>query len=383
MASGSATVGQSAAPTPAPRPAPTPAAPAPAPAAGAPTTGATADKATISSPAAPQNPYASIGAPGSAEVTVDGWKKGQNDCLEHILTNQGYSLEEIYKKDSEGKTLLDRVASQNDMKDPNMVRTGQKLTVPSKLKENGGNAEAVSTKDLKPGETTTASVGDDKAGIDLTANKAENGTQTVNAETRNENRDAGVSTESTVGEKGRIDAVASSEGDTSKAQVVAKNSDGSAMTRTDVTAKPDNSEVTVTDIDRKANLGVTVTDDQVKVNNPGTKKDDDVGTTVDISEKSSDGWVENAGRSVYEFFAGKPEEKPATEVADARQVQVTKNGEGQATVTTTGADGKQTTRTTAGDTDDSWLERAGEGADDVGNWVGQKARGAWNWLTGS
>ncbi|MCE7872434.1 hypothetical protein DYH09_18930 [bacterium CPR1] len=379
MASGSATVGQNVTPTPAPRPTPT-AAPSPAPAAGAPTTGATADKATISSPAAPQNPYASIGAPGSAEVKVDGWKKGKNDCLEHILTNQGYSLEEIYKKDSEGKTLLDRVAAQNDMKDPNMVRTGQKLTVPSKLKENGGNAEAVSTKDLKAGETATASVGDDRAGIDLTAKKAENGTQTVNAETRNDNRDAGVSTESTVGEKGRIDAVASSEGDTSRAQVVAKNSDGSAMTRTDVTAKPDNSEVSVTDIDRKANLGVTVTDDQVQVNNPGAKKGDDVGTTVDISEKSSDGFFENAGRGIYEFFGGsKPEEKPATEVANARQVQVTKNGEGQATVTTTGADGKKTTRTTAGDTDDSWVERAGEGIDDATTWVGRQ----WNRLFGS
>ncbi|GMU53654.1 MAG: hypothetical protein AMXMBFR33_28000 [Candidatus Xenobia bacterium] len=80
---------------------------------------------------APVNPYADI-AKKSANVKVDAWKKGPNDSVERILTSQGYTPEEIYRKDSQGRSLIQRVAGVNDLADPNLVRPGQSLVVPVK-----------------------------------------------------------------------------------------------------------------------------------------------------------------------------------------------------------------------------------------------------------
>ena len=78
------------------------------------------------------NPYEGF-ADEVASVTVDRWKKGPNDSIEHILRNQGYSSNDIYKKDKNGQTLIQRVAAANGLKDPNLIRPGQKgLKVPVK-----------------------------------------------------------------------------------------------------------------------------------------------------------------------------------------------------------------------------------------------------------
>lgn len=78
------------------------------------------------------NPYEGF-ADEVASVTVDRWKKGPNDSIEHILRNQGYSSNDIYRKDKNGQTLIQRVAAANGLKDPNLIRPGQKgLKVPVK-----------------------------------------------------------------------------------------------------------------------------------------------------------------------------------------------------------------------------------------------------------
>ena len=105
------------------QPAASPGTSRPAPA--APATGRT-DRVQVSA-----NPFEGF-APSAASVTVDRWRKGPNDSIERILRRQGYSLDEIYQKGAGGQRLIERVAQANGLRDPNMIRPGSKLTVPSK-----------------------------------------------------------------------------------------------------------------------------------------------------------------------------------------------------------------------------------------------------------
>lgn len=80
------------------------------------------------------NPYEGF-SDEFAQVTVDRWRKGPNDSIEHILRNQGYNSNDIYRKDQNGQTLIQRVAAANGLKDPNLIRPGQRgLKVPVKAK---------------------------------------------------------------------------------------------------------------------------------------------------------------------------------------------------------------------------------------------------------
>ncbi|MEW6282716.1 MAG: hypothetical protein AB1758_29165, partial [Candidatus Eremiobacterota bacterium] len=283
-------------PTPTPAAKPTPA-PVPTPGSSAP-----ADSATVSS--TPTNPYQGI-SDNFSNVKVDKWKQGKNDCIEHILQGQGYTLEEIYKKDSDGKTLVQRVAEKNDLKDPNLLQPGKELVVPSKK-----DAQAASTRDLEKGESKEISAGNENASVTAEVSKTEDGKGQAKVSTDNRESDARLSTESQVGEKGRIDAVVSSQGDTAKAQTVAKSGDGTAITKTDVTATPDQSQVRIKDIDRQpGNMQVEVGQDAVTTTNPAKTKGDDVTTRTDISESSSDGPIENAGRWVAGLFGYGDEKK--------------------------------------------------------------------------
>lgn len=88
------------------------------------------------------NPYEGF-ADGFTRVTVDRWRKGPNDSIERILRNQGYSSNDIYKKDKNGQSLIQRVAAANGLKDPNLIRPGQKgLVVPVKDKPEAPPTEA-------------------------------------------------------------------------------------------------------------------------------------------------------------------------------------------------------------------------------------------------
>lgn len=70
--------------------------------------------------------------PGYALVKVERWGTGRNDSLVSILRGQGYSTREIYGKDAHGVTLLERISQSNNLKNPNLLRQGQQIRVPSK-----------------------------------------------------------------------------------------------------------------------------------------------------------------------------------------------------------------------------------------------------------
>ena len=114
--------------------------------AGGPFTSAPSDSVTLSKEAQQAASSSSLGQQ-SSNVVVDKWGTGKNDCLESILKNKGYSTEEIYKKGVDGKSLLDRVAATNKLRNPNLIHPGQELTVPCKEKprkadSQGWNAES-------------------------------------------------------------------------------------------------------------------------------------------------------------------------------------------------------------------------------------------------
>ena len=98
------------------------------------------DAVTLSKEAKSQpNPYSSI-AKSAAQVKVDKWGTGKNDCLESILMNKGYTPEEIYSKGADGKSLLDRVVSTNKLRNADLVQAGQNLIVPSKEEPKNANS---------------------------------------------------------------------------------------------------------------------------------------------------------------------------------------------------------------------------------------------------
>jgi LysM repeat protein len=92
---------------------------------------APSDSVTLSKGAQQTGSSSSVGQQSSS-VVVDKWGTGKNDCLESILKNQGYSTEEIYQKGADGKSLLDKVAAINKLRNPNLIHAGQELTIPSK-----------------------------------------------------------------------------------------------------------------------------------------------------------------------------------------------------------------------------------------------------------
>ncbi len=89
------------------------------------------DSVEIAAAAKKPNPFEGV-SESSTQVTVDKWGEGENDSVESILRKQGYSLKEIHAKDTQGRTLIDRVASANGLKNPNVIRPGQELDVPAK-----------------------------------------------------------------------------------------------------------------------------------------------------------------------------------------------------------------------------------------------------------
>jgi hypothetical protein len=335
------------------------------------------------------NAYEGV-ADKTSEVTVDPYKKGKNDTIEGILRNQGYSLQDIYNKDKGGKTLIDHVASVNKLKNPNVIQDGAKLKIPGR-----DNSESLSSMDLKPGESQDSKVENKKVGVgtESTMEKKKDGSSELGVKTNNEkNPDAELSTKTEVGKDGRIDTNSTATKEGVETNTVAQNKDGSAVTQEKQTATEDQTKVTIKDIDKRGdNTKVTADNNTVTAVNPGSKTAGDVKSTVDISEKSSDGTFENAGRWVAEKFGYGGQEVAPVTADKVGQVDVTKNSEGQATVSTVQGGKRNELLKTAGDTDDTWVERAGESVDEGIDYVGDKisdgaeavadtAASAWNEL---
>ena len=115
-----------------------------------PTTGTVKDKVDVNKPDETPNPYSSF-APYAEQVTAEKWTKdrtpgeGQvkkDDHLIGMLENRGFSAKEIYAKDADGKTMLDRVAAANNLDNPNLIQAGQSYILPSRNEPAETNAEA-------------------------------------------------------------------------------------------------------------------------------------------------------------------------------------------------------------------------------------------------
>ncbi|MGE0495458.1 MAG: LysM peptidoglycan-binding domain-containing protein [Vulcanimicrobiota bacterium] len=90
---------------------------------------------TTQSPPSPAGDVVSLsrppeGDPKTIEVVVDAWGKGKNSSLSGILLNQGYPREALTARDAEGHTMLERVAAQNGLRNPDLIHPGQRLKIP-------------------------------------------------------------------------------------------------------------------------------------------------------------------------------------------------------------------------------------------------------------
>ena len=112
-------------------------------------TGTVKDKVDVSKPDEIANPYSF--SPYAEQVTAEQWTKdrtpgeGQvkkDDHLIGMLENRGFSAQEIYAKDADGKTMLDRVAAANNLDNPNLIQAGQSYIIPSRNEPAETNAEA-------------------------------------------------------------------------------------------------------------------------------------------------------------------------------------------------------------------------------------------------
>lgn len=102
----------------------------------------------------PVNPYSDV-ADHTVSMKPEAWSSdrtpgegnvARNDHLEGMLRNQGFEVSELYSKDANGQTLIDRVAEANGLRDANLITPDQELTLPTRhvpKEESGGSAEAV------------------------------------------------------------------------------------------------------------------------------------------------------------------------------------------------------------------------------------------------
>ncbi len=277
---------------------------------------------------ATNNPYGDIGAT-SSQVKVDAWGQGKNDCLEHILTNQGYSLSDIYKKDAQGKCLLDRVSAVNNLKNPNLIHPGQKLQIPSKM-ERAEEAMSVGYSALSGRLQQSSDVPSGRLGEHTMEDRS--GTHTTN---------------------GSI-----------------QSADGSAQTHYTSTSGAHNSMARFSDTDGNASMRVIATGNELYIRNSGSNGDNTITSKVDLAESAQDGFFENKARSFAEFFGYQKEVVDNGVAENASDVRVYRNDDGSTKVyASVDGDESKPMLSLAGDTDDSWLEQAGEGADKAASFL--------------
>jgi hypothetical protein len=94
-------------------------------------------------------PSDTVSLSGQAVSTLSGESTGgcvtvkSGDSLSQLLLERGYSLEEMFQKDEQGQTLIDRTAAANKLRNPNLIFPGQELNIPSK--ENQAELEEASS----------------------------------------------------------------------------------------------------------------------------------------------------------------------------------------------------------------------------------------------
>jgi hypothetical protein len=302
----------------------------------------------------------------ASKVKTDSWKKGPNDTIEGMLKEKGFSLKDIYTKGEGGKNMVDRVMGANNIKDARKIRDGQELTIPDLGKKGAGT----STAGLQPGQSTPEkAVGDHK----IKSEKLENGTNQSSLSTTN-------GTDVKVQSPGNSsNATRQREDGSTTTQTLAKDAKGQVTTQVDTRTQGNSDEIKTKAL--KGELQGQATQDGVKLHNGDVKVDQN------LDERKRDGTVENAGRSVAEFFGYKGQQAAPVDVK-GKDVTTTAVGND----ISVSADGKQVAKYNQ-DADDTLLERGGAAVDrgidylgnkavQAGNAVRDTASNVWNWVTG-
>lgn len=316
---------------------------------------------------------------GSSKVKTDTWKKGPNDSIEGMLKGKGFSLKDIYSKGKDGKNMVDKVMSANNIKDAKKIKDGQELNIPDLGKNGGGTATA----GLKPGEKTEAKqIGDHK----IQSEKLADGTNQSSLETKNGSdvkvQSPGNSTNAT---RVRPDG-------STTTQTLAKNEQGKVTTEVDTTTKGNTDTIQAKTLDGGTLKG-TANQDGVQLQNGSVKVNEN------LDERKRDGAVENFGSKVDQFFGLGP--KGPSPSVDVQGKNVTTTAVGNDI--TVNADGKQVAKFNQ-DADDGFFERTGAvvdkgvqaatdlaaraatGAMDLasqaGGAISNAAGGLWNWIRG-
>lgn len=278
----------------------------------------------------------------SAKVKTDKWQKGRNDCLERALRNQGYSLKDIYAKGKDGKTMLQRVAQQNGLSDPNKIADGKELTIPRK--ENTVTAEG-----LKDGQKITREAQDAQGTMAVSAQRNPDGTKSIDTETR---------TASPVSSGLTVPPGGAAHGDVKKtpqgleSSVHGENAGGDARTDIKTLATPEGTRTTITDSDKNKNLDGVIDQDGVYARNPGKKEGDDVESGVQHGPQSR---LESVGSWLdQKINPWGPKVDPPAEFQGADKVDHVKKPDGSINVTASGPDGQKTEWSRGAD---GWFQR--------------------------
>ena len=322
---------------------------------------------------------------GAAAVKTDSWKKGPNDTIEGMLKGKGYSLKDIYSKGPNGKNMVDRVMSANNIKDAKKMKDGMEVVIPDMGKKGGGTA----TSGLKPGEKTEAkTVGDHK----IQSQKLADGTNQSSVDTKN---GTGVKVQSP-GDSTNASQV-KPDGSTST-QTLAKDAKGKVTTQVDTTTTGTKDTIEAKALD--GTMKGTASPDGVKLANG------DVKVAADLDERKRDGFFENVGSSVDGLVGNSPAPSKAVDVqgknvtteADGNNVKVSADskpvasfnqdaddsfGERVGTVVDKGVKVAGELADQAGTAIHNVANKAVDLASQAGGAISNAASGVWNWMTGS
>jgi hypothetical protein len=306
-----------------------------------------------------------------ASVTVQKWGSGKDDCLERILTGQGYSLQEIYAKGADGKSFMQTVAAQNNLRDPNLLRPGQSLTIPKKGETQAATSEGIASGEASVAATKTA---DGTRSAEVTIERREDGGAT--SSTQVNNGGASIQHQTDVAEGGRIDAKVSARGDVVNTREVATNSNGSARTVTTTEAGPKGTTTEIRDGDKSTNMTVEVTEGgRIVTDNPAVAGEDGVQT---LTERKM-GWGERIGSwgdNFGRWVIGEKRDSESISVVNARSATQQRNADGSATTKVVDSQGEVHTHTSGAD---GWMQRSGrwvdETASSIGSWFSRNIWG--------
>ena len=194
------------------------------------------------------------------KVSTDEWRKGPNDTIEGMLKGKGFSLKDIYSKDKNGQSLVDKVMKANGIKDPRKIADGKELLIPHR----GDDAAGVATSGKKPGETEKATVGEGDKKVKIEAGKTKDGTNTTKVSDKRIKAEGESPGDSTV--------TASKDPKTGdvKTETLQKDKSGQVVTQTNTTTGDDKSTADIKA--RKGKLDGKADSGSVEVENRGTKQ---------------------------------------------------------------------------------------------------------------